>query len=376
MMKQNNITETNRIEYKQELTEELEKEVVAFLNYKEGGFVYIGIDKYGRTVGVADADRDMLKIKDRLRTNIVPSCLGLFDVCLEEKEGNYVAYLLADENIVSIKLAKYRGTDRCELIENKEFGNCSLIKATKQLWDRLEVENTIFAKITSLERMERRLWNQVALREAVINAIVHNDYSSEVFPKFEIFDDRIEITSYGSLPIELSKDDFFKGASVPRNKELMRIFKDVELVEYLGSGMPRILKAYGKRSFKFMDNFLRIIFKKEIPFEDNATVDAQVSIPVNVPVNVPVNATVDATVNAQVERLLIILDIEKEVATKAIMEQLVLKQKQGFWRNYLQPALKAGLIEMTIPDKPNSRLQKYRLTPLGIALKKKIKISG
>jgi len=45
-------TETNRIEYKQELTEALEKEVVAFLNYHEGGVIYIGIDKMGKTIGV------------------------------------------------------------------------------------------------------------------------------------------------------------------------------------------------------------------------------------------------------------------------------------------------------------------------------------
>jgi len=65
-------TETNRIEYKQKLTKalDLEKEVIAFLNYHEGGFIYIGIDKHGAVVGVADMDGDMLKIKDRLKNNI------------------------------------------------------------------------------------------------------------------------------------------------------------------------------------------------------------------------------------------------------------------------------------------------------------------
>lgn len=68
--------ETNRIEYKRELSEGLEKEVVAFLNYREGGIIYIGIDKEGKTVGVQDADGDQLKIKDRLKNNIRPSALG------------------------------------------------------------------------------------------------------------------------------------------------------------------------------------------------------------------------------------------------------------------------------------------------------------
>lgn len=64
------MTETNRIEYKRELTPELdiEKEVVAFLNYKEGGYIYIGIDKDGSTVGVNDVDDCMLRLKDRIST--------------------------------------------------------------------------------------------------------------------------------------------------------------------------------------------------------------------------------------------------------------------------------------------------------------------
>lgn len=73
-------SETNRKEYKQQLTDDLEKEAVAFLNYQEGGVIYIGIDKAGKPVDVADIDGDMLKIKDRLKNNILPSCMGLFDV--------------------------------------------------------------------------------------------------------------------------------------------------------------------------------------------------------------------------------------------------------------------------------------------------------
>ena len=58
-------SETNRVEYKRELIDDLEKEAIAFLNYHEGGVIYIGIDKTGKAVGVSDIDGDMLKIKDR-----------------------------------------------------------------------------------------------------------------------------------------------------------------------------------------------------------------------------------------------------------------------------------------------------------------------
>ncbi len=350
--------ESNRIEYKQELTVDLEKEVVAFLNYRSGGIIYIGIDKNGECIGVENSDDLQLKIKDRLKHNILPSCMGLFDVVSEEeddkdiikiivasgsekpyyikkkgmsekgcfirvgsasepmqvrmiedlfakrtrnsigkiisprqelsfaqlkiyyeakglelnknfainlemlfeKKYNYVAYLMADNNGTSIKLAKYSSLDRVDLLENNEYGYCSLIKSTKALLDKLEIENKTFAKITSKERIEHRLWDSVALREAVVNAIVHNDYTREIPPKLEIFPDRLEITSYGGLFEGMTKKDFFEGLSLPRNKELMRIFKDLDMVEQLGSGIPRILQSYSRDCFVFGDSFTRMIF--------------------------------------------------------------------------------------------------------------------
>jgi len=91
-----------------------------------------------------------------------------------------------------------------------------------------------------------------------VNAFVHNDYTHEVPPKFEIFSDRIEITSAGSLPEGLSQAEFFDGYSIPRNKELMRVYKDLEMVEQLGTGVSRIAAYYGTECFKFTENFTRI----------------------------------------------------------------------------------------------------------------------
>ena len=76
------MTETNRIEFKRQYTDDLdiEKEVIAFLNYREGGIIYIGIDDSGKPVGVEDIDNTVLKIKDKIRKNVSPSPMGLFDV--------------------------------------------------------------------------------------------------------------------------------------------------------------------------------------------------------------------------------------------------------------------------------------------------------
>ena len=177
---------------------------------------------------------------------------------------NYVAYLLADENGNSIKLAKYSGTDRCDLISNNEYGYCSLLKATDSILQKLDIENAVSSKITYPYRIDKPLWNPAAMREIVINAIVHNDYSNEIPPKVEIFSDRVEVTSAGRLPEGMDEEDFFGGVSNPRNKELMRVFRDVEMVEALGSGMPRVLQTYGRDCFVFMHNFIRIV----IPFQN------------------------------------------------------------------------------------------------------------
>lgn len=56
----------------------------------------------------------------------------------------------------------------------------------------------------------------------------------------------------------MTEKEFFEGYSVPRNKELMRVFRDLDLVEHLGSGIPRILRAYGRDCFRFTENFLRM----------------------------------------------------------------------------------------------------------------------
>ena len=360
-------TETNRIENKEQLNEDFEQEVIAFLNYKEGGIIYVGINKNGQVVGVENTDLTQLQIKDRIKNNIQPSTLGLFDVIVEtiddkeiikvvissgtekpyylRKKGrtpegcyvrvgsskermtermiddmyarrikntlkeidsprqeltfnqlkiyyeehslklndnflqnldlltsegkyNYNAFLLADENNISIKLVKYVGTNKLELLENMEYGNRCLITATQRLLDRLDVENTTYAKIEYFGRKEQEKIDSKALKEAVINAIVHNDYSYGNSPIVELYSDRVEITSAGGLPQELSQEEFLEGVTAPRNKELIRVFKDVELIENIGSGVLRILDAYDKSCFKFMEHFLRVSFKyRENPFE-------------------------------------------------------------------------------------------------------------
>ena len=353
--------ETDRIEFKEQLTPELEKEVVAFLNAR-GGHLYIGIKDNGSVVGIQDTDQIQLKIKDRLINNIRPSIMGLFEVENKEIDGkdviviglasgttppyyikqkgrseagcfirigassqpmteemieqllskripvsianlparhsdltfaqlkiyyeekrkplntrfannlsfytpdkqyNQVAYLFADENRFSFRFAKWLGKNRIDLIQNEELGDRCILTVINDVISRFNVENTTLARKTYPTRIEKNIVDKVALRECIINAFAHNDYSEGHTPIFEVFEDRFEITTYGDVLSWVTKKEFFSGVSRPKNPEIMRIFKDLELVENLRSGIPPIVEKYGKKIFFFSKNIFRI----SLPFD-------------------------------------------------------------------------------------------------------------
>ena len=354
-----NVIEDVRNEFKIKLTDKFEEEVISFLN-TNGGNIYIGVNDKGDIVGI-NGNIDLLQrtIKDRLKNNIMPSTLGLYDVVVLEENNkkyikiiiakgsedpyyikgmgltpdscfirvgssiqsmpydiinnrvnkrtrtslrnivspkqdltfsqlkiyyeekgfninnnflkqldlytedgkyNYNAYLLADNNTISIRFGKYEGTNAVDLIENEDFGNCSIVKATKNILNKIEIENRIFTKIEYPERKEIRMYDFAAVREAVVNAIVHNDWSNEYAPKFEMFSNRLVISSNGGIQPSTTKEEFLEGYSLPKNKELMKVFNDLDLVEQMGTGIIRILQSYDKKSFEFFPNFIRVTF--------------------------------------------------------------------------------------------------------------------
>lgn len=238
---------------------------------------------------------------------------------------NFLAYLLADSNGASIKVAKYAGTDKIDLIENEEYGYRCLITAIYRVLDKLEVENKTFAKITSRNRLERKLFNAVALREAFVNAVVHNDYNLG-WPVVEFFSDRVAITSAGGLVEGLSQEDFFNGRSMLRNRELMRVFKDVELVEGLGSGMQRILDAYDRSVFEITPSFIVVTFPYASDFErsvkENESRDT-----IKDTVNDTLKDTVSDTVNETQLKIIGIIRNDSSVTVKELAIELGINER-------------------------------------------------
>ena len=101
--------ENNRTEFKAELNDKLEKEVVAFLNNKAGGMLYIGLDDDGKPVGLTELDSIQLKIADRIKNNILPSTLGLFDIVTEMIENIPVIKILISSGLEKPYYIKKQG---------------------------------------------------------------------------------------------------------------------------------------------------------------------------------------------------------------------------------------------------------------------------
>lgn len=106
-------------------------------------------------------------------------------------------------------------------------------------------------------RLDKYLFNFDAVNEAVVNALVHNDWSITE-PLFSFFLDRIEIISHGGLPYNQTKEQFYQGISKPRNEKLMRIFLNMGIVEHTGHGIPTIISEYGKEAFEINDTYLKV----------------------------------------------------------------------------------------------------------------------
>jgi len=110
------LTENRRIENKRELTDNLEKEVVGFLNSHDGGEIHIGVDDSGRVTGLDDADAIQLKVKDRLKNNIQPSIMGLFDIFLERIEEKMIVRIIVASGLEKpYFLRKYGMTEKISL---------------------------------------------------------------------------------------------------------------------------------------------------------------------------------------------------------------------------------------------------------------------
>lgn len=293
------------LEYKRDYVEDIKKTVVAFAN-TSGGKIYIGIDDNGDIVGIQNPDEIMLKATNAMRDSIKPD-ITLFSTCDREiingktivaitilkmiketsgdnyeelrslnqeltfeyfdkefKEANInignaqmrslglvgedglyrnLGLLLSDQCIHTIKVAVFEGKTK-EIFKDRYEFTGSLFKQLRECYSFIDRYNRTRSEFEGLKRIDIRDYPTTAIRESLLNSIVHKDYSFSGSTLISIYDDRIEFVTIGGLVRGISKDDMLLGVSILRNKNLGNIFYRLKLIEAFGTGIPKIMESY------------------------------------------------------------------------------------------------------------------------------------
>lgn len=364
-------SESETVELKTEVVNDICKEVIAFANTK-GGTLYIGVANDGDVIGMENTDKVILQINNMIRDSIKPDLtmfvgyetkqvegkliiavtvqkgtdrpyyLGSKGLkpsgvyvrngtssdpatdtairkmiketdgdCFEEMrsleqnltfettqaqfikcnvpfdetkmqslgmvspDGIYsnLALLLSDQCSSIIKAATFAGEDKSNFQDRREFGG-SLFQQMEDMYAYLDLRNHTAAAFEGLYRIDQRDYPEEALREALLNSIVHRDYSYRAATLISVYDDRIEFVSVGGLPTGISLDDILLGLSVCRNPKLAAVFYRLKLIEAYGTGLPKIMKAYERSKLKPKLEVTSNAFKITLPNRNAAAKDA------------------------------------------------------------------------------------------------------
>lgn len=226
-----------------------------------------------------------------------------------------------------------------------------------------------------LERIDKPGLPTLALREALVNAICHRNYSLPGGAvSVAIYDDRAEIWSDGTLPFGLKPEDLSREhTSKPRNPIITDVFFRRGLIEQWGRGTQKIIELCensGAPTPEF--NELAGALRVQFPLHEEIT-------PQDTPKDNTYDSTQDNTqdnnyditqIKPEIKRLLTTL--HGDMSRNDLLNTFNFKSTKNLRERYLSPALAQGFIEMTIPEKPNSRNQRYRLTEKGRIVKKQL----
>ena len=200
------------------------------------------------------------------------------------------------------------------------------------------------------------------VREAVVNAVAHRDYTSHGSVQVMLFSDRLEVWNPGTLPPSLTLEKLKRQhGSVPANPLLAEPLYLTKYIERMGTGTGDMIKrckqaGLAEPKFSLTDGFVVTIRRKpDLAFKAVGGTTGEAT----------------GVVTGEVRKLLAVLVGEMKRAE--IQAALSLKHEDYFREAYLIPALNFGVIEMTIPDKPTSSKQKYRLTDKGKAMLKNLR---
>ena len=151
--------------------------------------------------------------------------------------------LLSEQCLHTIKVAVFEGTDQNEFKDRREFSG-SLLQQLNEVYEYVDFRNQTHATFDKLLRIDTRDYPEVAVREALLNSLVHRDYSFRASTLISIYVDRIEFVTLGGIFSGLDLADLMIGISVCRNPQLANVFYHLQLIEAYGTGMKKIMRAY------------------------------------------------------------------------------------------------------------------------------------
>ena len=234
----------------------------------------------------------------------------------QKKDGIYtnLALILSDQCTHTIKIAVFSDDAFTVFRDSKEF-NGSVFKQFEDTVNYLALCNKTSSVIKGVIRTDKHDYPEEAIREALLNAIVHRDYSFSGSIIINVTDRKMEFISLGGLLHGLSPDDIRSGISQPRNRNLAEVFHRLRLIESYGTGIRRIFNLYAACSEQPQIEVTTNTFKITLP-NMNAS-------PAATPESV-------ATVTAQMQKVLDYIKENGQITEKEISDLLGLKKTRTF----------------------------------------------
>jgi ATP-dependent DNA helicase RecG len=291
------------------------------------------------------------------------------------------AWLLCDDITrytlrAGVTCALFRGTTNVHILDRRDFsGDLYSIYADCMAYMQSRLNTALIPHARG--RDERLELPEDALREALVNAIAHRDYRSTANVQVHIYHDRLEIITPGGLPAGMKAEDLGL-RSVPRNPLLFSLFYRMNLVEKIGSGVQRIrdlCREYGVTDPKFdvSENWVTVVFhrvsggeKMESKEQATGEVLLQPESEAQVEAQEAQVEAQEAQVPLQKWEIAMLRICAGQMATgKELLEVAGYSSRTGNFKRGLEKPLYLGLLEMTIPEKPRSSKQRYRLSEAG-----------
>ncbi len=202
--------------------------------------------------------------KEFSERNILFGPIQMKTLGMISQDGIYtnLGLLLSEQCVHTIKAAVFEGNNQSVFKDRKEFSG-SLFKQMGDVYDYIDFHNQTRSTFDKLRRIDTRDYPEVAVREALLNSLVHREYSFRASTLISIYGDRMEFISIGGLVSGVTLNDVLMGISVCRNTKLANVFYRLELIEAYGTGMRKIMNVYegsGKTpQIETSDNAFKII---------------------------------------------------------------------------------------------------------------------